>query len=75
MAANNIQSSRRLQKRLLLGLLQCRQLYCDGLESLRMVSNEMEKSMSKFLVTGGLGLIGHNVVERLEAPFEATVKQ
>jgi nucleoside-diphosphate-sugar epimerase len=32
-----------------------------------MVSNEMEKSMSKFLVTGGLGLIGHNVVERLEA--------
>ena len=23
--------------------------------------------MSKFLVTGGMGLIGHNVVQRLEA--------
>lgn len=30
-----------------------------------MVSNEMGKQM-KFLVTGGLGLIGHNVVERLQ---------
>lgn len=30
-----------------------------------MVSNEVEKSM-KFLVTGGLGLIGHNVVQRLQ---------
>jgi nucleoside-diphosphate-sugar epimerase len=35
-----------------------------------MVSNEMEQKMSKFLVTGGHGLIGHNVVQRLQARGE-----
>jgi nucleoside-diphosphate-sugar epimerase len=35
-----------------------------------MVSNEMEQAMSKFLVTGGHGLIGHNVVQRLQARGE-----
>lgn len=36
-----------------------------------MVSNEMGQSMSKFLVTGGHGLIGHNVVARLQAREES----
>ena len=35
-----------------------------------MVSDEMEQKMSKFLVTGGHGLIGHNVVQRLQARDE-----
>jgi UDP-glucose 4-epimerase len=35
-----------------------------------MVSNEMEQKMSRFLVTGGHGLIGHNVVQRLQARGE-----
>ena len=35
-----------------------------------MVSNEMGKQMTKFLVTGGHGLIGHNVVQRLQARGE-----
>jgi nucleoside-diphosphate-sugar epimerase len=38
-----------------------------------MVSNEMGKQMSKILVTGGHGLIGHNVVQRLQARGEDVV--
>jgi nucleoside-diphosphate-sugar epimerase len=33
----------------------------------------MGKQMSKFLVTGGLGLIGHNVVARLEKDHEVSI--
>ena len=31
--------------------------------------------MSKFLVTGGMGLIGHNVVQRLEAKEHERIKK